>query len=134
MVKHLANETDLLARARVGDSEAFGTLVSHYYQPIHRLALKITENTEDANDVTQDALLKAFCKLGKFRESSRFYTWLVRITVNQALMTLRKRRSQRELLWEDLIATGAGEFSSKLKTVLGKASNRLHLHRLCRQC
>ncbi len=97
MAVHLANETALLAEARVGSADAFGTLVHQYYRNIYRLALKITGNREDAEDVLQDAVLKAYSNLGQFRGNSRFYTWLVRIAVNQGLMKLRKRRSDKQV-------------------------------------
>jgi len=111
MATHLPNEAALLAQARLGDTDAFGTLANQYYRHIYRLAFKITGNREDAEDVTQDSVLKAYCNLEQFRANSRFYTWLVRITVNQALMKLRKKRSERETLWDDLNPPGgtAGE-------------------------
>lgn len=129
MATHLENEAALLAQARLGDGEAFGTLANQYRRHIHRLAFKITGNREDAEDVTQDALLKAYCNLAQFRANSRFYTWLVRITVNQALMRLRKKRSERETLWGDLeVASGkktplpleAEDFQSSPKPVSRK--------------
>ena len=104
MATHLANETTLLAKARVGNAESFGTLVDQYYRNIYGLALKITGNREDAEDVVQDAVLKAYTNLGQFRENSRFYTWLVRIAVNQALMKLRKRRTDREVPLGEVVA------------------------------
>jgi len=109
MATHLADEADLIAKARRGDHEAFAILTNQYYQSLFRLALKITGNREDAEDVTQDALLKSYCNLEQFRANSRFYTWLVRITVNQALMQLRKKRSERELAWADVFNNDDGE-------------------------
>lgn len=109
MVTHLANEAELVSKARRGDTEAFTILAKQYYQPLYRLALKITGNPEDAEDVTQEAILKAFSNCKHFRATSRFYTWLVRITVNQALMKLRKKRAQRELPLEDFVATADGD-------------------------
>ena len=86
------DEAVLVAAAKAGDVSAFETLVNRYDRKIFRLALNITQNTEDAEDVMQEAFLKSFEHLGEFQGNSRFYTWLVRITVNQALMKLRKRR------------------------------------------
>ena len=111
MATHLAEEAAILAKARLGDSAAFELLAKQYYQHVLHIAFKITGNQEDAEDVTQDALMKAYCNLEQFRANSRFYTWLVRITVNQALMKLRKRRSERELLWDDLAPVGDSETS-----------------------
>ena len=86
-------EAALVAAAKDGDREAFSELVRRYERKIFRLAQNITHNPEDAEDVMQDAFLKAYEHLNSFQGNSRFYTWLVRITVNQALMKLRKRRA-----------------------------------------
>jgi RNA polymerase sigma-70 factor, ECF subfamily len=107
MAMHLANEPALLSAARHGNNEAFSVLVRQYHSNIYRLAFKITQNHEDAEDSLQEALLKAYCNLKSFQGGSRFYTWLVRITMNEALMKLRKRRSDRQLPLEDIVAPGA---------------------------
>jgi RNA polymerase sigma-70 factor (ECF subfamily) len=86
------DEHILVKAAKAGDLSAFEALVNRYERRIFRLAMNITQNREDAEDVMQEAFLKAFEHLGDFEGHSRFYTWLVRITVNQALMKLRKRR------------------------------------------
>ncbi len=87
-----ADEPLLVAAAKSGDISAFETLVSRYERKIFRLTQNITQNREDAEDAMQEAFLKAFEHLADFEGNSRFYTWLVRIAVNQALMKLRKRR------------------------------------------
>src|ERR1051326_6119092 len=97
MAKHLADESNLVLAAKSGSREAFAILTSQYYQNIYRLALRITRNREDAEDAIQESLLKAYCKLGQFQGSSRFYTWLARIAMNEALMRLRKKRSDRQV-------------------------------------
>ena len=93
MPTHLANEGELVRRAQSGDHEAFATLVRQYERHIYRLALNITRDPTDAEDVLQEAFLKAYSNLKTFQGDSRFYTWLVRIAVNEALMKLRKQRS-----------------------------------------
>ena len=85
-------EGTLVAQAKAGDTRAFEELVNRYERKIFRLALNITHNQEDAEDVMQEAFLKAYSHLKDFQGDSRFYTWLVRITVNEGLMKLRKRR------------------------------------------
>src|SRR5207253_9620020 len=65
---------------------------NRYERRIFRLTMNITQNREDAEDATQDAFLKSFQHLHEFQGGSRFYTWLVRIAVNEALMRLRRRR------------------------------------------
>jgi len=108
MAMHLANEPALLSAARHGNNEAFSVLVRQYQGNIYRLAFKITQNHEDAEDSLQEALLKAYCNLNSFQGGSRFYTWLVRIAMNEALMKLRKRRSDRQLPLEDVVAQSDG--------------------------
>ena len=85
-------EGTLVAQAKAGDVQAFEDLVNRYERKIFRLAMNITQNKEDAEDVMQEAFLKAYAHLKDFQGDSRFYTWLVRITVNEGLMRLRKRR------------------------------------------
>jgi RNA polymerase sigma-70 factor, ECF subfamily len=86
------DEAALVASAKAGDARAFEELVSRYERKIFRLTKHITQNDADAEDAMQDAFLKAFRHLADFEGGSRFYTWLVRIAVNESLMRLRKRR------------------------------------------
>ena len=95
------DESLLVSEAKAGNYAAFEELVNRYEKKIYRLGMNITGNPEDAEDVLQDAFLKAFEHLPDFREDSRFYTWIVRIAVNEALMKLRKRRTSREVPMED---------------------------------
>jgi RNA polymerase sigma-70 factor, ECF subfamily len=96
------DEPVLVAAAKDGDVAAFETLVGRYERKIFRLAQNITQNREDAEDVMQEAFLKAFEHLPEFQGNSRFYTWLVRIAVNQALMKLRKRRPNQVSLDQEI--------------------------------
>ncbi len=86
------DEGALVSAAKAGDLGAFEELVNRYEGRIFRLTMNITQNREDAQDATQDAFLKSFQNLDRFQGDSRFYTWLVRIAVNEALMRLRRRR------------------------------------------
>ena len=86
------DEGALVSAAKAGDLQAFDELVNRYERRIFRLTMNITQNREDAEDAAQDAFLKAFQHLDSFQGGSRFYTWLVRIAVNEALMRLRRRR------------------------------------------
>ena len=88
-----APDIDLVHNAKAGDLISFNELVSRHERKIFRLTQHITGNREDAEDALQDAFLKAFTKLSQFQEDSQFYTWLVRIAVNESLMKLRKRRN-----------------------------------------
>src|SRR5712692_11107890 len=86
------DESGLVARAREGDLAAFNELVQRYQRKIFRLAKHITQNDEDAEDVLQETFMKAYEHLPDFQGQSKFYTWIVRIAVNEALMKLRKRK------------------------------------------
>jgi RNA polymerase sigma-70 factor (ECF subfamily) len=86
------DEGQLVSAAKAGYAAAFEELVNRYERRIFRLTMNITQNREDAEDATQDAFLKSFKHLDNFQGGSRFYTWLVRIAVNEALMRLRRRR------------------------------------------
>ena len=100
------DELDLVARSRKGDTAAFSVLVQRYEGKIFRLAMNITQNREDAEDVLQEAFFKAYEHLDQFQGNSKFYTWIVRIAVNQALMKLRKRKSDRSVSLDEQIDTG----------------------------
>ncbi len=100
------DETEILALARKGDVGAFSQLMKRYETKIFRLAQHITQNREDAEDVLQETFLKAYEHLDQFQGNSKFYTWVVRIAVNQALMKLRKRRSDRSVSLDEGIDTG----------------------------
>src|SRR5262249_8991823 len=78
----------LVAAAKKGDTGAFEELVSRYERKIFRVTMNITRNQQDAEDSMQDAFLKAYAHLKDFGGDSRFYTWLVRIAANEALMRL----------------------------------------------
>ena len=91
----LDDESRLVSAARSGDNAAFSMLVEQYYGSIYRLTIGITSNPEDAEDALQEALTRAYCNLGRFQGNSRFQTWLTRIAMNEALLKLRKKRSDR---------------------------------------
>lgn len=100
------DETDLLSRARAGDDSAFTELLTRYERKILRLAKNITQNDEDAEDVLQETFLKAYSHLDRFKGDSKFYTWIVRIAVNEALMKLRKRKSDKTVSLDQEVDTG----------------------------
>lgn len=85
------DERDLLARSRAGDLPAFEHLVRTHQDRIYNLAYRITGNHEDAFDAAQDAFVRAFQALARFREDAAFSTWLYRIATNAALDLVRRR-------------------------------------------
>ena len=99
------DESVLVSAARKGDIGAFEELVRRYDRNVFRIAQHITQNREDAEDVVQDAFLKAYQNLGQFQGQSKFYTWLVRIAVNEALMRLRRRRPERMVSLDEDVKT-----------------------------
>lgn len=102
----LLDESALVAQSREGDAEAYGQLVRRYQNKIFRLAQHITQNREDAEDVLQETFLKAYEHLDQFQGNSKFYTWIVRIAVNQALMKLRRRKNDKSVSLDEQIDTG----------------------------
>lgn len=144
MPAHLDNEAAVVAEAQAGNHEAFTTLVKQYDRHIYRLTLSITRNPEDAKDALQESLLKAHTNLGRFEGQSRFYTWLIRIAVNESLMKLRRRRREKEVFVDSRSETdggrpGAGEIAdwgknpeerysqAELREILAKAIENLSL-------
>jgi RNA polymerase sigma-70 factor (ECF subfamily) len=87
-----SDDLALVYASKRGDVGAFEELVKRYDRKLLRIAQHLMHNREDAEDVVQEAFLKAFQHIGQFRENSKFSTWLIRITLNQSLMKLRKRR------------------------------------------
>ncbi|HXS95746.1 MAG TPA: sigma-70 family RNA polymerase sigma factor [Candidatus Limnocylindrales bacterium] len=100
------DEATLVAQSREGDTQAFGELVRRYEGRIFRLAQHVTNNREDAEDVLQETFMKAYEHLDQFQGNSKFYTWIVRIAVNQALMKLRRRKTDKSVSMDENIDTG----------------------------
>src|SRR5271169_3606682 len=94
-----ANEAELIQSVCAGDQEAFYELVRPYERMVYVTAISIVKNPADAEEVAQEAVLKAFSNLPSFRGEARFSTWLVQITYNEAKMKLRKTRGH---LYESL--------------------------------
>jgi RNA polymerase sigma-70 factor (ECF subfamily) len=89
-------DDELIREAQRGQRGAFDTLVRRYDQSVLRLALHMLGNEQDAQDVYQEAFIKAYRHLGNFRFECSFYTWLYRIVTNLCLDQLRRRKSRRE--------------------------------------
>jgi RNA polymerase sigma-70 factor (ECF subfamily) len=104
----------LVERARQGDMAAYEKLVKQYDRQVFRIANHIVQNREDAEDVVQDAFLKSYQKLNQFQGNSKFYTWLVRIAVNESLMRLRKRRTGKMVSIDEDVETDEGSMPRDL--------------------
>lgn len=91
----------VLTRARQGDSEAFGQLVERHSRAAFRLAFRMTGNEQDAEDVVQESLIKAYRHLGRFETRADFGTWLYRIVANCAVDLLRGRQARQKHTWTE---------------------------------
>lgn len=87
-------ELELIARVQRGQHELFYELVQPYERRVYAAALAILRNDADAEDVAQEAVLKALANIRQFRAEARFSTWLIQITVNEALMRRRRQRTR----------------------------------------
>jgi RNA polymerase sigma-70 factor (ECF subfamily) len=109
------DDTTLIREAQRGNRAAFEVLVRHYDQSVLRLALHLTGSEADAQDIHQDAFLKAYKNLGSFRFECSFYTWIYRIVTNLCLDHLRKRNVRKEDA--PVAVDGSGEEYSLLDQV-----------------
>ena len=95
-------ETDLVKRARKGDLTAYDELVRRYQERIYATVYHMTANHEDANDLAQEAFIKAFQALKSFKGGSSFYTWVYRIAVNKTINFLKQRKNRGQMSLDDL--------------------------------
>jgi RNA polymerase sigma-70 factor (ECF subfamily) len=122
----------LVQRAKNGDLNAFDSLIIRYRQRLYSVIYNMTMNAEDAADLTQEAFVKAFRSLAKFREKSSFYTWLYRIGVNLTLTYLKKRKIRQFFSFDQASEDGGiskdlDAVSSTSCTSIKKAlNNELH--------
>ena len=96
------DEDDLVRAARRGDLKAYDELVRRYQERIYATLYHMTSNHEDANDLAQEAFIKAFQALKSFKGGSSFYTWLYRIAVNKTINFLKQRKNRTHMSLNDL--------------------------------
>ena len=117
----MSDETDLVARARAGDREAFGILIERYAGPARRVARAVLGDVDDADDAAQDAFLSALVKLGQFDPRRPFGPWLLRIVANAATDRRRRRKVRRaEALDPAVRAPGPGPDADAVRDELGE--------------
>ncbi len=104
-------EALLIDNLREGDETALAPLVEKYKRMVHRLAMQITKNHEDANDVMQETFIKVYQSIHTFRQEAAFETWVYRIAVNEALNFVKRRERRRE---SSLETTDESEFSTEI--------------------
>jgi RNA polymerase sigma factor (sigma-70 family) len=97
-----ADEMDLVNQARRGDLKAYDELVRRYQERIYATVYHMTSNHEDANDLAQEAFIKAFHALKTFKGGSSFYTWIYRIAVNKTINFLKQRKHKPQMSLDDL--------------------------------
>jgi RNA polymerase sigma factor, sigma-70 family len=95
-------ESQLVDRARRGDLAAYDELVQRYQQRVYATVYHMTSNHEDANDLAQEAFIKAYQALKSFKGGSSFYTWVYRIAVNKTINFLKQRKNRTHLSLNDL--------------------------------
>jgi RNA polymerase sigma-70 factor (ECF subfamily) len=122
-----SEEARLVAAAKAGDSDAFAELVRATEADIYTLAYRLTGNPEDARDVAQEAYLRAFRSLKKFRGDSRFSTWMYRITANCASTQLTRRSKGRheELSDDDNVVDERPESDPEVMAEAGAMRDRV---------
>ena len=98
----LVEEEILVSRARQGDLAAYDDLVRRYQERIYATVYHMTSNHEDANDLAQEAFIKAFHALKSFKGGSSFYTWVYRIAVNKTINFLKQRKNKAQISLDDL--------------------------------
>lgn len=108
-----ASEAELIRRVCQGDQEAFYGLVRPYERAVYVAAVSILNNPADAEEVAQEAVLKAFTHLAEFRAEAKFSTWLIQITINEALVRLRKDRRHLFESVDESRSTEEGEYLPK---------------------
>ncbi len=123
----IEQEAALIAAAKAGDSQAFSELVRATHAEIYTLAYRMTGDEEDARDVVQDAYLRAFRSIKRFRGDSRFSTWMYRITANCASTYLSKRNKGRheELSDDEPVADSRPEFDPEQVAEAGALRDRV---------
>lgn len=96
----------LVALATKGDQEAFGRVVQIYYNRVYSVIYRVVNQAEDARELSQAAWVKAWQRLGDYKQEARFYTWVYRIAVNTALDFLRKKKRRPEVPLEPVVHDG----------------------------
>ena len=118
---------DLVTAAKAGDRKAFDELVRATYADAYTLAYRLTGNEEDARDVVQDAYLRAYKGLKRFREEAQFSTWLYRITANCASTTLsrRSKNTHDDLEDEETMADERHDYDPQIRAELSLERDRV---------
>ena len=115
------DDTILIRRAQQGDTAAFEELVRNYDRSVLRLTMRLTDSTEDAQDIYQDTFIRAYRNIGKFRFECSFYTWIYRIAVNLCSDYLRRKEVRDRYAYSERYS---GENDGREETILDRASEQ----------
>ena len=116
------DDTLLVRRAQQGDTAAFEELIRNYDGSVLRLAMRLTDSTEDAQDIYQETFLRAYRNLGRFRFECSFYTWIYRIATNLCCDYLRRKQVHDRYAYSERYC---GENDGQEETILDRASDQL---------
>jgi RNA polymerase sigma-70 factor (ECF subfamily) len=111
----MVDEARVIERAREGDTRAFETILERYEKPVFNAAYRIVANYEDAADVTQTVFLKVHRKLGSYRPEHKFFSWVYRIAVNEAINFSKRHSRERPL--DDAVAARTGDHVDHLARI-----------------
>jgi RNA polymerase sigma-70 factor, ECF subfamily len=113
MERHIRTDLELIESLKKGDELSFNELLTRYSEKVHNLAMRITRNEEDAEEILQDVFVTVHKKIDKFEGKSAFSSWLYRVTANTAFMKLRKRRQAPAVSLEEFGASVRDSWVSK---------------------
>ncbi|NCC15576.1 MAG: sigma-70 family RNA polymerase sigma factor [Clostridia bacterium] len=117
MAKEAAEEqgsNSLISRAKQGDMAAFEELILQHEKTVYNVALRMMNHSEDARDISQEVLIKAFRNIANFDERSSFSTWLYRITVNTCIDEMRKRKGKQSLSLDNELEDDEGTWKREI--------------------
>jgi len=109
-------EAEMISRIVAGERELFHDLIKPCERAVFLTALSVLKSEADAEEVVQEAALKAYKALGSFRGEAKFSTWLVKITLNEARMRLRRSRAGSEVSLEDFVGDGDSDYTPAVLT------------------
>jgi len=99
--QHEATDRELVERCQRGDLEAYGALVGRYRQKVYQLAFSMVRNEQDATDLAQEAFVRGWRGIRRFKKNASFYTWIYRITTNLAIDVVRRRERRPTTVFEE---------------------------------
>lgn len=130
-------EADMISRIIAGERELFYDLIKPYERAVFLTAFSVLKSEADAEEVVQEAALKAYKALVSFRGEAKFSTWLVKITLNEARMRLRRSRAESEVSLEDFVDDGDSDYTPAILTdwreIPSEALDRKELRALLRR-